>query len=87
MYLYFHNNSWTEPCQWRTSMSITKTAANPQEELPILSTKEGSWDGSNEPFVDDDDTQEELDEDVLIAIISPKRIIGRTKPELVHFDS
>lgn len=65
-------------------MSKAKTPANPQEDPPILSTHDGSGDGRNEPLVRD---EEEVDEEVvLIAIISPARTIGKTKPEL-HFDS
>ncbi|KAF2323623.1 hypothetical protein GH714_036364 [Hevea brasiliensis] len=62
-------------------MSITRIPASPQDELPILSTQEGSEEGVNEalpPFWTDD-----VDV-VLMAIISPARTIGRTNPEL-HF--
>ena len=61
---------------------MIKTPASPQEELPILSTHEGSGEGMNEPEDDEED-----DETVLMAIISPARTIGRTNPELVHFIS
>lgn len=69
-------------------MSISNNPASPQDELPILSTHEGS-EGRSE--VDDasllTDDEELDDEDVvLIAIIRPARTIGRTNPEF-HFDS
>lgn len=58
---------------------MTKTPASPQEELPILSTHEGSGHGSN------DEEEDEEEEVVLMAIMRPARSIGRTKPEL-HFE-
>jgi len=67
-------------------MSITKIPPKPQEELPTLSTHEGSGDGRKEALVvdDDDDTDEEV---VLMAMMRPARSIGRTKPPELHFDS
>lgn len=61
---------------------MIKTPANPQEELPILSTHDGSGDSSSEEALGDDEEEEV----VLMAIIRPARTTGRTKPEL-HFDS
>lgn len=66
---------------------MTKMPASPQEELPILSTDEGSEDGSNgadlvpvcEVEVDDDEV-------VLMATINPATTTGNTNPEL-HFVS
>lgn len=80
--IYLQKNSWTDSCQDSTSMSITRIPASPHDEPPILSTHEGSADGINEalpPLCIDDDEEEDV---VLMATISPARTIGRTNPEL-----
>lgn len=51
---------------------MSSTAASPQDELPILSTHEGS---ENE----EDDDDEEDEDDILMAIMRPARSIGRRK--------
>ncbi|GAB4842635.1 hypothetical protein Ancab_012608 [Ancistrocladus abbreviatus] len=70
----------TESCQESTSINIIKTPASPQEELPILSTHEGS-DGrmtdSLSPLLDEDDVEDV----VRIAIISKASTAGRRSPE------
>lgn len=81
--IYLQKNSWTDACHESTSISITKMPASPQDELPILNTQEGSGEGIIEALAP---PCAEADEVVLIAIISPARTIGRTKPEL-HFVS
>jgi hypothetical protein len=79
-FLYLQKNSWTESCHDSTSISITKTPASPQGELPILSTQEGSGDGIKEAL---EPLRADMEEEVvLMAIISPASTIGRTKPEL-----
>lgn len=79
--LYLQKKSCTEPCHESTNRSMSKTPASPQDELPILSTHEGSGEGKNEPDCADDNELEPDDEVVLMAIISPARTIGRTNPE------
>ena len=77
---YLQKKCWTESCHESTSMSITRTPASPQDELPILNTHEGSEDGNTMDDEDDDDV-------VLMAIIRPASTTGRTKPELFHLVS
>ncbi|KAF5452944.1 hypothetical protein F2P56_027895, partial [Juglans regia] len=84
IYIYLQKNSWTDACHESTSISITKIPARPQDELPILRTQEGSGEGIIEALAPPPCA--DADEVVLIAIISPARTIGRTKPEL-HFVS
>lgn len=84
--LYLQKNSCTDSCHDSTSNNITKIPASPQDELPILSTHEGSGDGIIEALPPPCVEIDEHDEVVLMAIISPARTIGRTKPEL-HFVS
>lgn len=81
VYLYLRKKSCTEPCHESTNKSMIKTPASPQDELPILSTHEGSGEGKNEPDCADGNELEPDDEVVLMAIISPARTIGRTNPD------
>lgn len=75
---HLQRNSWTELCQESPRINIIKIPASPQEELPILRTHEGWSEGRIAESLDVD----EQDDDVLMAIISPKRTSGTTNPEL-----
>lgn len=80
--IYLQKNSLTDSCHDSSSVSITKIAASPHDEPPILDTHVGSGDGISQALpplgIDDDDD----DDVVLMAIRSPAKTIGRTNPEL-----
>ncbi|KAL4313370.1 hypothetical protein GQ457_01G040650 [Hibiscus cannabinus] len=79
---YLQKNSLTDCCHDSTSISNTKVAASPHDEPPIPSTDVGSGDGLSQPLPPSAIDEEDDDELVLMAIISPAKTIGRTNPEL-----
>ncbi|KAK8498423.1 hypothetical protein V6N13_105041 [Hibiscus sabdariffa] len=82
MMVYLQKKSLTDCCHDSTSISITKIAASPHDEPPILSTHVGSGDELSQALPPFGLEQEEGDDVVLMAIISPAKTIGRTNPEL-----